>query len=336
MTELGLEIFASSAAVKNGDGSKQLSPGTVQVTLSIGSRFKITAQLRVINLDLFDVIIGMDLFLRHQFTFAYDPFQITAICPSTSTRPARRVNLPICLLSRRDEKGRDCSTYVCDAQELQDTCKQIGRQEGRAFTEDDVLVLMKDNADCLSYTLLLQNIMDQAASSTHDEFVSWSNALLSDLKGVQHDDEAEVGASTFEGSDTNEGATERGHASLFTAPSASVHAAREQQFRAQIIKDYPNLCSDSLPPEGPSATLPNGQQYSVKLKLKPGVEPQGRRPFRIPEAYREELENTISDLLKFKLIEPCESPYSNQSFSYPNRVGRMVLVPACVLFGMGG
>lgn len=81
MTELGLEIYASSAAVKNGDGSKQLSPGTVQVTLSIGSRFKITAQLRVINLDLFDVIIGMDLFLRHQFTFAYDPFQITALAP---------------------------------------------------------------------------------------------------------------------------------------------------------------------------------------------------------------------------------------------------------------
>ena len=77
--ELGLEIFASSAAVKNCDGSKQLSPGTVQVTLSIGSRFKITAQFRVINFDLFDLIIGMDLFLRHQFTFAYDPFQISAI-----------------------------------------------------------------------------------------------------------------------------------------------------------------------------------------------------------------------------------------------------------------
>ena len=34
--ELGLEINASSAAVKNGDGSKQLSPGTVQITFSIG------------------------------------------------------------------------------------------------------------------------------------------------------------------------------------------------------------------------------------------------------------------------------------------------------------
>lgn len=60
----------------------------------------------------------MDLSLRNTFNFEYDPFQISAICPSTSSRPTRRVNLPICLfLSRRDEIGRD------------------------------VLVLMKDNAD---------------------------------------------------------------------------------------------------------------------------------------------------------------------------------------------
>ena len=124
-------------------------------------------------------------------------------------------------MSRREDKVRNCSAFICDHLELQDTCKQISRQEGRPFSE------------------------------------------------------------------------------------------------AQIIKDYPNLCSDSLPTEGPSATLPNGQPYSVKLKLKPGVEPQGRRPFRIPEAYRDELENTISDLLKFKLIEPCESPYSNPIFLVP-------------------
>ncbi len=55
----------------------------------------------------------------------------------------------------------------------------------------------------------------------------------------------------------------------------------------------------------------------MKLKLKPGVELQGRRPFRIPEACRKELDNTISDLLKYKLIEPCESPYSNPIFLVP-------------------
>ena len=313
--ELGLEIFAASAAVKNGDGSKQLSPGTVQITFSIGHRFKTTAQFRVINLDIFDMIIGMDLFLRHQFMFEYDPFRVSAICPGTHSRPARRVNLPLCLLSKRDEKGRDCSTYVCDNLELADVCRQITRREGQSFTEDDVLVLMRDDADCLSYTLLAQNIMDQAASSSHEEFISWSHALLSDLKGVRHDDETAVNDNGLSGKD--EDVSERERESRFVAPSASMHSSREQHFKAKIAEDFPNLCSDSLPLDGPSATLPNGELYSVKLKLKPGIEPQGRRPFRIPEAYREELDNTISDLLKYKLIEPCESPYSNPIFLVP-------------------
>ena len=289
--ELGLEIIASSAAVKNGDGSKQLSPGIVQITFSIGHQFKTTAQFRVINLDIFDMIIGMDLFLRYRFTFDYDPFRVSAVCPFTSSRPARRVNLPICLLSRRDDQGRDCSTYLCDNLELKKVCQQISLQEGQPFTEDDVLVVMRDDADCLSYTLLIQNIMDQAATSSHDEFISWSHALLSDLKGVRHDDEAVVDVSGDGHSGNADDVSERERESRFTAPSTSVHSLREQQFKAKIAKDFPNLCSDSLPLDGPSATLPNGELYSVKLKLKQGVEPQGRRPFRIPEAYREELDN---------------------------------------------
>ena len=48
--ELGLEIEESTATVKNGDGSKQVSPGQVTVTFSIGARFKTTHRFRVINL----------------------------------------------------------------------------------------------------------------------------------------------------------------------------------------------------------------------------------------------------------------------------------------------
>jgi hypothetical protein len=95
------------------------------------------------------MIIGMDLFLRHQFTFEYDPFRVSALCPGTNSRAARRVNLPICLLSRRDDKGRDCSTYLCGNHELKDVCRQISRQEGQPFTED-VLAVRRDDADCLS------------------------------------------------------------------------------------------------------------------------------------------------------------------------------------------
>ena len=174
-----------------------------------------------------------------------------------------------------------------DNRELKDLCRQISRQEGQPFTENDVLVVMRDDADCLSYTMLIQNIMDQAASSSHEEFISWSYALLSDLKGVRH----AVGVSSDGHSGNADDVSERERESLFTAPSTSVHGLREKQFKAKIAEDFPNLCSDSLPLDGPSATLPNGELYSVKLKLKKGVEPQGRRPFRIPEAYREELDN---------------------------------------------
>ena len=79
----------------------------------------------------------------------------------------------------------------------------------------------------------------------------------------RHDDEAPVGASTDDNSDNHVGASEREHESSFTAPSASVHAEHEQQFRAQTVKDYPNLCSDSLSLEGPGAILPKGQLYGV-------------------------------------------------------------------------
>jgi hypothetical protein len=55
----------------------------------------------------------------------------------------------------------------------------------------------------------------------------------------------------------------------------------------------------------------------VKLRLKEGVQPQGRRPYLIPESYRSEMERTIAKLLEFKLIEPSVSQYSNPVFLVP-------------------
>ena len=105
--------------------------------------------------------------------------------------------------------------------------------------------------------------------------------------------------------------------SRFLAPSLHKDADKEAQFRERLVKDFPDLCSDTLPEGGPSAIWPDGTAQSIKLRLKPGAVPEGRRPFRIPEAYREELNKTIQELLRFKLIEPSLSPYSNPVFFVP-------------------
>jgi hypothetical protein len=70
----------------------------------------------------------------------------------------------------------------------------------------------------------------------------------------RHYDEAPVGASTDDNSDNHVGASVSPLPGLVCMLSA---------FRAQIVKDSPNLCSDSLPLEGPIATLPKGQPYGV-------------------------------------------------------------------------
>jgi hypothetical protein len=76
----------------------------------------------------------------------------------------------------------------------------------------------------------------------------------------------------------------------------------EDSFRTRVISEFPSLCADSLPHDGPAARQLDGSPFRVKLCLKDGIEPQGRRPYRIPESYRPEMEKTITKLLEFKLI----------------------------------
>ena len=329
--ELGYTIIPKTAVVKNGDGSKQASPGYVEVNISIGRRFRVTVQLTVIHLDVFDIIIGMDLIRRFKMELRHDPFRVTAIKPATSTQVAHRVNLPTCVIARRDSCGRDQSAYVCDKAEFLACCKELGAADGRAGSLDDALVLVEDQADVVSYNLLLRDLMDVAQDSSYEEFTLFTQTLLSDLRGVKYDEtdpldteEGRVRAAADSVGESLGDLAEKtpsktsGNISKFTAPiSAHKYASVEKEFRDKIVSDFPALCSDTLPEGGPSATLPNGVPYKVKLNLKPGQVPRRGRPFRIPEAYRQELENTIQDLLKFKLIEPSISPYSSAVFLVP-------------------
>jgi len=120
----GWEVQAQQATVKNGDGTTQISPGTVTVPIAIGPRFKIVVTLRVVQLEKFDVIIGMDLIQQYRIKWDWDPFRITAVKPATSSKSASRVQLPVCFLSRRDAQGRDISSYHCDRFCLEATLRE--------------------------------------------------------------------------------------------------------------------------------------------------------------------------------------------------------------------
>jgi hypothetical protein len=45
----------------------------------------------------------------------------------------------------------------------------------------------------------------------------------------------------------------------------------EDSFRARVISEFPSLCSDSLPHDGPAARQLDGSPFRVKLRLKDGI-----------------------------------------------------------------
>jgi hypothetical protein len=107
----------------------------------------------------------------------------------------------------------------------------------------------------------------------------------------------------------------------------------EDSFLTRVIREFPSLCVDSLPHDGPVAPQLDGSPFRVKLCLKEGVEPQGRRPYRIPEIYRPEMEKTIarfwssnsSSLLSVIILILC--------FWYPSHHCVMVVL---VVYGLCG
>ena len=59
--KLGFKPSGKMVTVKNGDGSSQLSMGSVKVTMSIGCSFKAVVTVQIINLECFDFVIGLDM-----------------------------------------------------------------------------------------------------------------------------------------------------------------------------------------------------------------------------------------------------------------------------------
>ena len=330
----GFKLHESPSTVTNGDGSRQDSPGTVRVTVQIGAGFTAPIEFRVVRLANFAAIIGMDTIARYKISLLWEPHLTlrarvpgkarTALQPGV---PTRLVTLPICVLDSSDERGRDTSTYVCDPEEFQATMKALPD-----WGEDDIITVIPDSHNVFAMHHIWKEIAAVFSStSTAEEFDTKCRDLVANLRS-EPSTETEMG---------------RGAAPSFSEPTpgqlaqqaidrieereaqfadeakrkfistSHPHADKEDDFRAKLLSRFPDLCSDHLPESGPSAGWPDGSQQSVKLRLKPGKTPEGRRQFRLPASMREELDRTIQELLKYKLIEPSLSPYSNPIFLVP-------------------
>jgi hypothetical protein len=287
--KLGFKPSDRCVTVKNGDDSSPLSMGSVKVTM--GCNFKEVVTVQIINLDFFDFVIGLDMIRAYKMELRHDPFRVTAISysnlrgPPNASRAPRRVNLPICINSLRDDEGHDANHYLCDVKKFRSDCVIQG------LPEEEALVLIPDENDAFSYRQLLMQLAEMKDQGEADDIVT----LLVKVIDVQLPEWKEL---------VNHG-------------KVATDDGLEDFFRARVISEFPSLCTDSLPHDGPAARQLDGSPFTVKLCLKEGIEPQGRHPYRIPESYRPELEKTIAKLLEFKLIESSISHYSNPVFLVP-------------------
>ncbi len=196
----------------------------------------------------------------------HGPFRVTAISysnrrgPANASRTPRRVNLPICINSLKDAEGHDASHYLYDVQNFRAECAIQG------LSEEEALDLVPDENDAFSYRQLLMQLAEMKDQVEADDFVNLltkvEDVQLPERKELIKDDKVATG-------DTADGL--------------------EDSFRARIIRDFPSLCADSLPHDGLATQQLDGSPFRVKLRLKEGVKPQGRRPYRIPESHTESL-----------------------------------------------
>ena len=219
----GFKPTGNRFTVKNGDGSSQLSLAYITVTLSIGCNFKAVVRAQVINLDSFDMIIGLDMIHVHKMELRHDPFRVSALSSANlrgggrASRPLKRVNLPICINSLRDAQGHDISHYLCDTENFRADCAMQGLQE------EDALVLIPDENDAFSYNQLLAQLWELHNVEAHPVA-----ALFSKVVDVQLPQRRELSSSD-------------------SATPSGVSDEAEAAFRQKVTSDFPSLCADSLP-----------------------------------------------------------------------------------------
>jgi hypothetical protein len=133
--------------VKNGDGSSQYSLGSISPRIAIWSHFKENMLGQVVQLEHFDMIIGIDEFHRFKMEIRHDPFRITVLCDNK-----KRVDFPVCINSIRHVDGHDISHYLCSISDFHFECK------GQGITVQNSYVVIPDNNDLFSYATVLEEL----------------------------------------------------------------------------------------------------------------------------------------------------------------------------------
>ncbi len=210
------------------------------------------------HFDFFDFVIGLDMIRVYKMELRHDPFRVTVISysnlrgPSNASRTPRRVNLTICINSLKDDEGHDARHCLCDVQNFRAECVIQG------FPEEEALVLIPDENNAFSYRQLLMQLTEMKDQVEADDI----GTLLTKVVDVQLPERKD----------------------LVKDSKVATDDGLEDSFRARVISVFPSLCADSLPHDGPAARQLDGSPFRVKLRLKEGIEPQGRRPYRCESA----------------------------------------------------
>jgi hypothetical protein len=196
--KLGFKPSVRCVTVKNGDGSSQLSMGSVKVTISIGCNFKAVVTVQIINLDVFDFVIGLDMIRAYKM-----------------------------------DEGHDDSHYLCDVQNFRAECVIQG------LPVEEALVLIPDENDTFSYRQLLMQLAEMKDQVEADDILS----LFTKAVDVQLPERRE----------------------LVKDSKVATDDGLEDSFRARVISEFPSLCADSLPHDGPAARQLDGSPFKGQI-----------------------------------------------------------------------
>ncbi len=131
------------------------------------------------------------------------------------------MNLPIYINSLKDDEGHDDNHYLCDVQKFRSECVIQG------LPEEEALVLIPDENDAFSYRQMMMQLAEMKDQVETDDIVT----VLTKVVDVRLSERKE----------------------LVKDSKVSTDDGLEDSFRVRVIREFPSLCTDSLPHDGPAA-----------------------------------------------------------------------------------